>query len=199
MSIPHSVLQNLQQAGQGIHQACLTLTEAVNASASKLVSSIANDPFSPESEEAFSRIRAMARLGHDLTAIEAKLREIYDQAQKLSQPAPATVVMALAGLSRILVAKQQKPEDADDVSDKRDKSTESIMVKSSTSLTPNDLKLLNGLKGILNRKSYRRMTQAAMAEAAGIPSGSVGLSLKRLVVAGRVLIDDERGYRLARA
>ena len=196
MSIPLSVLQALQQAGQGIHKAAMTLTEAVNTSASKMVSSIASDPFSPEGEAIFAKVRAMARLGHELTAMEAKLRDLYEQAQKLSQPEPDTVVMAIAGPSRVPGAKRQKLEDADDVQDKRAKASDSIAVKSSPNLTPNDTRLLNGLKGSLSRKSFKRMTQGAMAEAAGIPSGSVGLSLKRLVAAGVVVINDDGGYKL---
>lgn len=154
------------------------MTEAVSASANEMVSSLASDPFSPQGETVFARVRAMARLGHELVTVEAKLRNLYEQARKLSKHEPAAVVRALPNLSKNSLVKLPQQELVDDVTDKREKLPRTSAEVSTAKLTSNDQKLLSGLKASLNRTSWKRMTQSAMASASGLPSGSVEISLK---------------------
>lgn len=196
MSLPISVLQSLQQAGQGIHNSSLTLTQAVSTSATRMMSSIARDPFSPDGEAVFVRVRAMARLSYELTAMESRLRELYEQAQKLSDSEPIVEVTALPSPNQVSSVSGQSHEHADDVDNKREKPAKFAGVKKTDKLTSNDLKLLNGLKASLTGKSWIRMTHSAMASASGLPSGSVGISLRKLIEAGIVMVNKEGCYRI---
>ena len=50
-------------------------------------------------------------------------------------------------------------------------------------------------QNVLDRQSFRPLTHASMAQAAGMPLGSVGISLRRLAAAG--LIRESKGsFRL---
>jgi hypothetical protein len=201
MSFPTSALHSLQQAGQGIHTAGVAITEAVNASALKMASSITSDPFSPDGEAAFTKVRSMARIGHELSAMEEKLRELFDQAQKLTGP-EAPMVLALEPAAKTGPGKRSanpaaKAEDVvDKMAEKPAAKPESTKKQKPLKMSPNDSKLLEGLKKNLSRKSWKSMTHGVMAHAAGIPSGSVGLSLKRLVQMGKLVMNADGAYRL---
>jgi hypothetical protein len=216
MALPIAALQALQQAGQGVHTASAALAEAVQISGMKVVSALASDPFSPEGEAAFTRLRSMARLSHELKVIEEKLREIFDTAEKLASGEPV-VVMSLAtantkpgssqnqlGLAAGAVTDMARPvrsgRIAEDAIDKRAAkvapAARTPKQPKALSMSPNDIKVLSGLKKSLSRKTWKAITHSAIAQASGIPAGSVGLSLKRLLQMGKVLANDSGAYKL---
>lgn len=270
MSLPAPALQSLQQAGQGVHNATVQIAEAVKSHGLKVVSSIANDPFSPEGEKVFSQLRALARLGHELNAVEEKLRELYKLAEQLSSSDATAVLVALAPAAKEItslpasavqdvVAKtpvkapvKAPVKTAPKVQDKAPvkamvkapakapakpqlKAPTEALVKVSAktvSKTPvktvaavskpapaapaapaapvvhapvarelsgNDAKILSSLKKSLNRKTWKNMTHSAIGQAAGVPAGSVGISLKRLIQGGKLAINPAGAYQLGAA
>jgi hypothetical protein len=60
-------------------------------------------------------------------------------------------------------------------------------------LSINDQLVLTFLNKSLQRKQWRRLSHSAMAQGAGIPLGSVGLALRRLMAGGHVL-EGEKGH-----
>jgi DNA-directed RNA polymerase specialized sigma24 family protein len=64
-------------------------------------------------------------------------------------------------------------------------------------LSSNDEKVLAHLKKVLDRRSWVTLTQGTIAQGAGIPLGSVGLAMRRLVAAEAVRERGKGTYRLA--
>lgn len=64
-------------------------------------------------------------------------------------------------------------------------------------LTSNDEKVLTHLRQVLDRRSWKTLTQAAIAQGAGIPLGSVSLALRRVIAAGGIREGQKGSYRLA--
>ena len=64
-------------------------------------------------------------------------------------------------------------------------------------LSSNDEKVLAHLQKVLDRRSWVTLTQGTIAQGAGIPLGSVGLAMRRLVVAEAVRERGQGSYRLA--
>ena len=201
MALPIAALRALQQAGQGVHTASAALAEAVKTNGLKVVSSIASDPFSPEGEAAFTRLRSMARLSHELKVIEEKLREIFDTAEKLAAGEPVVVMsLAAAATSPSQLGLSANTVAAEDAVDKRSNratpAAKTTKQPKALSMSPNDIKVLGGLKKSLSRKSWKAITHSSIAQASGIPAGSVGLSLKRLLQMGKLASNASGAYKL---
>ncbi|MES2941690.1 MAG: hypothetical protein V4772_02335 [Pseudomonadota bacterium] len=255
MSLPAPVLQSLQQAGQGVHNATVQIAEAVKSHGLKVVSSIANDPFSSEGEKAFGQLRTLARLGRELNGVEEKLRELYQLAEQLSASELTAVLVALAPAAKEVssssnsavqdvvaktpakTATRLKPKapakapakapvkalvkpsakaaakaPAKTVSKAPAKTAVAAPKQAAAApaaspaaapaasatrpLSGNDAKILDTLKKSLSRKSWTNMTHSAIGQAAGVPSGSIGISLKRLIQAGKLAINPAGAYQL---
>lgn len=65
--------------------------------------------------------------------------------------------------------------------------------------TTNDNKLLAFLQGALKTNEPTVMTGAAMANGSGMPLGSVGLSLKKIIATGAVKLVGRGAYQLGSA
>ena len=63
-------------------------------------------------------------------------------------------------------------------------------------MSANDEKVLAHLKQVLDRRSWKTFTHAAVAQGAGIPLGSVGLAIRRVIAAGAVREGQKGSYRL---
>lgn len=200
MSLSPPTLSVIQQAGQALHIARQAVSRAVQENAEQMVATVASQPFSPESDQAFAKLRTVARLAHELNAMEEQLKVLYASAVEMMKP-PTPVLTALAGPardSRFLSADAR--EDA-----------EEAVVKTMPSRTPkirqgqrekphrqsrNDAKVLGYLKTVLDRRSWKFLTQADIANGSDIPLGSVGLALRRLAVAGILREGNKGAYRL---
>ena len=64
-------------------------------------------------------------------------------------------------------------------------------------VSANDEKVLAYLKTVLDRRSWKAFTHAAVAQGAGIPLGSVGLAIRRVIALGTVREGQKGSYRLA--
>lgn len=65
-----------------------------------------------------------------------------------------------------------------------------------TRLSANDEKVLAYLQQVLDRRGCKTFTQTAIAQGAGIPLGSVGLAIRRVIAAGAVREGPKGIYRL---
>jgi hypothetical protein len=144
-------------------------------------------------------------LAQEVNAIEEQFKAIYQTAAELVQPETA-VLMALPHSARNKAPGRNSSSDADassveDVQVKpraAKRGRKPGTVRGASKLSVNDIKVLDFLKGVLNRKSWTQLTQAGMASGADIPLGSIGLALRRLIGLNQVIEGEKGRYKLAR-
>ena len=200
MSLSPLTLSAIQQAGQALHTARQAAARAVQENAEQMVATVARQPFSPESDRAYAQLRTVARLAQELQAMEDQLELLYSSAAEMMEP-ETPVLTALpghAGRSRSRSA--DASEDAEEavvktVPSRKSKTHEGQSQKPQRQ-SANDEKVLGYLKTVLDRRSWKSLTQASIANGSGIPLGSVGLALRRLAVAGKLREGSKGSYRL---
>jgi hypothetical protein len=211
MSVTPSTLSAIQQAGQSIDLARQSLVTAVNEHAQRVMAAVAEQPFSVDNDQLFSSWKTLSRLAQEVTAIEEQFKAIYQTAADLVQPETA-VLMALPHSARYKAPGRSSTGDAgsatvEDVTFKPRGAKRGPKPGAARSrqgaanvggLSPNDVKTLDYLKSVLNRKSWTRLTQASMASGAGLPLGSIGLALRRLITSKQVIEGQKGRYKLAR-
>ena len=209
MSISPSTLLALQKAGEGLHTARQAFAQEVQSNAGRVVGIVASEPFSSEADRAYAQLRAVTRMAHELQSIEEQLKTMYGGAAEMMQP-ETPVIVALPDHGRRSRA-HQGAGDLDEAEDvivkpalhrqspkakplrKRAKETASQPQR----LSSNDEKVLAHLQKVLDRRSWVTLTQGTIAQGAGIPLGSVGLAMRRLVAAKAVRERGKGSYRLA--
>jgi len=220
MSLSKTTLSAIQRAGQALHQATVVVSGAVREQAEHMVSTVASQPFEAEGEQAFANFKMLARLSQDLQTLEEKLRALYATASELASPemdvvtalshAPASshnsakdaAEDAIVKPARSRPARTSRPAPvtratkAGKVSKPVAKQAKVGKSASASGLTTNDSKLLVFLKTVLNRNSATRITGSAMSRGAGLPIGSVGISLKRILASGAIKKDDLGRFKL---
>ena len=208
MSISPSTLLALQKAGEGLHTAREAFAQEVQSNAGRVVGIVASEPFSSEADRAYAQLRAVARMAHELQSIEEQLKTMYGGAAEMMQP-ETPVIAALPDHGRRSRAHQGAGDlDAEDVIVKPALHRQSPKAKplrkrakeiasQPQRLSSNDEKVLAHLQKVLDRRSWVTLTQGSIAQGAGIPLGSVGLAMRRLVVAEAVRERGKGSYRLA--
>lgn len=200
MSLSQTDLATIQKAGQAVHKASETIASSLRSQAAETVASIATQPFEVESEQTIASFKVLSRLNQGLIAVEAQLRELYAAATELTNPTSQTAPAGDLASNR----KSKKAVNAG----KRDKT--SIVKKlpkvrpykkkqkgtANGALTPNDLKLLQYLQQTLKLDEWTAQTGAAMASGSGLPLGSVGLSVKKVLASGAVKAGSRGMYQL---
>lgn len=208
MSISPKTLLLLQKAGENLYAARNALAQDVQQHASRVVHMVASEPFGNDADRAYAQLRSIARMAHELQAMEEQLKTLYGSAMELAAAEPPVLV----DLSdRSPLARVQPSalgvEEAQDVQIKpvqpkqplRKKATASVTAEPARPrqrLSANDQKVLAYLKQVLDRRSWKPLTQVAIADGAGIPKGSVGLALRRVIDAGMVREGQKGNYRL---
>lgn len=195
-----------------MHEATVVVSAAVRDQAEHMVETIATLPFEPHAEQAFAQFRGLARLSQDLLTLEEQMRGIYSSATELANPA-IDVVAALPHVSS--KPRREAKAAAEDAvvkparvrrTGKTSKKAKNNAAKNNavkkpagpmpTHLTPNDTQLLDYLKTALNTTDLTPLTGTAMAAGSGLPLGSIGISIKKLMETGAVLRDGRGSYKL---
>jgi len=167
--------------------------------------------FGAESEQAFTQFRTLARLSQDLIAVEQQLQGLFATATELARPESDVVIVlpsrrstaALTEAVQDVVAKPAKVTKVAKVKAKAAKAVEKKTKKQSkkaekpAALTANDTKLLEFLRTTLKADDWTTMTGAAMSQGSGLPLGSVGVSLKKILALGSVKKGGRGSYQLA--
>lgn len=221
MSVTNATLSAIQQAGQSIDAARKALAEAVAEQAQRVMTAVAEQPFSVDNDKLFAHWKTTARLAQEVQSIEAQFKTIYETALGLAVPeTPVLTALPPAAATRAArraaydvdtsVAEdvevkpqpqKKKPKVAKAARLARAAASDlpepaAVARPAGSGLSANDTKVLDFLKTGLNRKSWRRVTQNAMAAGAGIPQGSVGLALRRLIAGGHLREDAQGSYKL---
>jgi hypothetical protein len=208
MSLAQSALLSLQRAGESLYAARQAFAHEVQMNASHVVGIVASEPFSSEADRAYARLRSIARMAHDLQSMEEQLKTLYGSAINLGSP-DVPVLVALSNQRErspassnaadgegaqdtvMKPASQKKPMKA-----KGAQKAASDPASQTPRLSGNDEAVLAYLTQVLDRRSWKTLTQATIAEGAGIPLGSVGLAVRRVVAAGLVREGQKGSYRL---
>lgn len=203
MSLSDSTIQAIQQAGQSLNAARQAVAFDVQANASKVVSLVASQPFSPENDAAYKKLRSAARMAHDLQTMEDQLSAIYTAASEIGEAQTPKMIALPVHVPASSVHRASGKADAEDVIAKpptqRKTKTPSVeQTKNTKPIIGNALKVLTYLKTVLDRRSWKPVTYATVAQEAGIPLGSIGISLKRLIEANVLVEGKNKGtFRLA--
>ena len=211
MSLSKTTLTAIQNAGQAMHEATVVVSAAVRDQAEHMVNTIATLPFESHAEQAFANFRGLARLSQDLQTLEEQMRGLYTSATELASPA-MDVVAALPHVSSKRTAEGKataedavvKPATARRSSKpvKKAKKAKSNAAADkpqsplSGHLTPNDSQLMEYLKTALNTTDLTGLTGTTMAKGSGLPLGSIGISIKKLIETGAVIRGGRGTYKL---
>ena len=199
MSLSQENLSSIQKAGQAVHGACAVIADAVRVQAESLVASVSSQPFGAESDQAIARFKTLSSLSQGLVAVEAQLKELYAIATELANPA-SDVVIVLPSPSKRSAANASAVDDVAKPAKAKKASAKVKAVKKggrkAAGLTANDTKLLSYLQGVLKSDEWMSQTGAAMAAGSGLPLGSVGVSLKKIVSSGAVKAGERGKYQL---
>jgi hypothetical protein len=200
MSLSKTTLSAIQQAGQALHKATVVVGGAVRAQAEHMVATVASQPFQAEGEQAFTNFKMLARLSQDLLSLEAQLKALYATASELASPEMDVVAALPHGFARERSAASAKQDLAEDAVIKpapvRRAKPASRKTTKAASLTANDSKLLQYLQTVLKTGQTGAITGAQMAKGAGLPLGSVGISLKKVIASGAVRQSGRGKYQL---
>lgn len=208
MSISPKTLLLLQKAGENLYAARNALAQDVQQHASRVVHMVASEPFGNDADRAYAQLRSIARMAHELQAMEEQLKTLYGSAMELAAAEPPVLVDLSDRSPRARVQPSALGvEEAQDVQIKpvqpkqplRKKATASVTAEPARPrqrLSANDQKVLAYLKQVLDRRSWKPLTQVAIADGAGIPKGSVDLALRRVIDAGMVREGQKGNYRL---
>ena len=198
MALSQSNLAALQQAGQATYNASKLIAEAMHLQAQELVAHVASQPFHSDSEQAFAQFKALAALSHDLQSLETQMRALYARAAELASP-----LMDVLESPRRLVAHASSNVTAVDAIVKpareRKAGARNHPVTASATprvLTANDTRLLDYLRQALRRDQWTGLTGSAMATGSGLPLGSVGISLSKILGAKLVRRGKRGMYQL---
>lgn len=187
MSLSQSHLAAIQQAGQALHNATQVISESVRTQAQNMVALVASQPFQNDSEQALGQFRLLARLNQELQAMELQLRGLYAAAEELASP-----VMDVIGDQHRLTTHATSNATVEDAVIKPARGGGKRQTRAT-----NEAKVLAFLQGRLKTDTWTALTGAAMAQGAGLPIGSIGISLNKVLASGAVIRGARGMYRLA--
>ena len=216
MSLSKTTLSAIQQAGQALHKATVVVADAVRAQAEHMVATVANQPFQAEGEQAFTNFKMLARLSQDLLSLEEQLKTLYATASDLASPEMDVVAAlpqsskriraeasAFADVAEDVVVKQATTRRAKPVSKSAGKPAAKQAPKAAskraakaTTLTANDNKVLEFMKSVLKPGEASAITGLVISKGAGLPLGSVGISVKKVLASGAVKKSGRGSYIL---
>ncbi len=218
MALSPKLLSLMQKAGTAVFNADAALKEAVSESAQKVSEALTKNPFHAIDDSHYANWKSAARISQALSAIEAELKSLYAVASDLpankgvtiALPAPSnnsslndaleviqsidvTDVVAKRGPRKLKAAKKQGRSVAKKVA----KGT-TTRTKRSGGLD-NTAKVLGHLQTVLNDQSFTKLNQSSVAEAIGLPKGSIGASVKKLLKDGKLVQGEGKEFKLASA
>ena len=177
MSLSSTELSSIQQAGVALHYASQSVAQALRTQAQSLVERVTSHPLPADGDQVFTPFRMLAGLSHELGEIEQRMQQLYRDASELQHDEKMPVVPASRRSALVKAERLRRKPDP-------------------VKLSPNDVKVLAYLRSVLNTSDYTPLTGAVVAAGAGLPKGSVGISLTRVIASGAIRRGDGGGYQL---
>lgn len=217
MSLTQSTLAAIQKAGSAAFVADTKLKHAVKEYAGRVNKSMLENPFHLGNDTLFQNWKIVARLSQTLSLIEEELRKAYqsasgliddDQSNLMQVPALAAPTLAAGG--RAIAQADMAPTDVvakpkRNIRSRRTSARKAGQSKTRVAGVPgerlglkgNPAKLMEYLERELSVSEFTSIHQTSVANKIGIPIGSIGAALKKLVELGRVVADQEGKVKLA--
>jgi hypothetical protein len=186
MSLSLKNLSSIQRIGQAVHDSSEAIAAIVRTQAESMVASMSTAPFSAESELLIARFKTLSKLSQGLAAVETQLQELYGVAADLANPASDVIV--LPSIAKRKVVSNSAVVDVTAKTSMPPKTTKMGRKGKGkgVALTANDNKLLVYLQSALKSGEATAITGNVMSADSGLPLGSLGLSLKKVIASGAV-------------
>jgi hypothetical protein len=192
MSITQKVLATVQKAGNAVHDANDAVDKAAKAASMRLMATMNSQQLSGSADREFARWKSIARVLEELQEVEVRMVDIYQRLGSMVE-AETEVLVPLPRLSH-----QERMVSSDqsvvDVESKPASTpvTSRTGKKAKHTLSRNDKTMMKFLTSRLNRKAPTALRQRDMSAATGIPPGSIGGTIARLVKNG-LITEPSRG------
>ena len=175
MPLSSDEISTIQNAGVALHRASATIAEALRLQAERMVKLVALQPFQTESEQALTQFKTLAGLSQELKVQEERLRGLYASAEELLQ-----------GPRRTPSVSHSRASAEKGVSRKARNKLPRKPPNGAGPLSANDMKVLQYFQKILKPGEWLPLTGSVIAVGSGLPKGSVGISVTRVVASGAV-------------
>lgn len=203
VTIPPKVITSLQSAGASVFQADAELKAAVKEHSAQVQASVMANPFDVGNDAMFEEWKAVARMSQAISQIEKDLRTLYSAMTDgglVTHIETTRIASSSTAIGQPIALLQEVT--ATDVVAKRP--SRNIAGKlplhargnPEPALTGNALKVFSYLSKTLDATSYQKQNIAAVARAAGVPNGSMDITLKKLVRDGFLVEGDKGHYKL---
>jgi len=202
MPLLPKTLDAIQTAGATAFKADALLKDAVKDYAAQVQSAMSQNPFDAVNDNLFEDWKSVCRLSQAMAQIEVELRNIYAAAAGLQTPAltaPKTKSRAApvaATATTLEVVTQVEAVDVVAKKPRKIKRKITQKAKSTGPLPSNATTLLAHLTRLLNPNSFEKVNQSSIALDIGMPKGSIGASMIKLVKEGFLAQDPALGFKL---
>ena len=205
MPLPHQTLVAIQSAGAAIFAADMQLRTSVQDYAEQVKTAMQQNPFDLGNDSLFEDWKTAARLSQAISAIEVEFKKIYGAAADLSSGSGTTLTMQ--ALSAPSAASSQELEllreihATDAVIKRPHRNVRKGTARQSATPKPlrgNAAKVLDRMRQLLNHRSFVKVNQSALALEVGLPKGSIGASMTKLLQTGYIVQGPAGGFKLDR-
>lgn len=206
MALPVKTLATIQAAGAAIYAADAALKDAVQSYAEQVKLAMAVNPFDMGNDSLFDDWKTVARLSRAVGQVEAEFQKIYNAATDLSAGAiPAVLSMPSLTAPQATATNDltmvQEIEATDAVIKKIPKKIKAAgkakpAASKPTSLSGNSAKVLARLLNMLNSNHFVKINRAAVGAEIGLPKGSIGASITKLLETGHLIEGGIGEYKL---
>lgn len=209
MTIPSATLNQIQQAGQSIHDTHQALIKAATQCGQDLIAAMAQQPFGLENDKLYVQCKTISRMAQEVQAIEAQFCGIYEAAAGLvTAETPVIVALTHTSARHSTPRKSVDVEEAKVVTAPKEKAptTRSSGKKipvgqpkpKPPKLTANEKSLFKVLSSVYSKREFKSPpSQSQLADSSGLPKGSIGFTLKQLVSKGVIVEGPGPQYKLA--
>ena len=206
MALPAQTLATIQAAGAAIYAADAALKEAVQSYAEQVKLAMAENPFDMGNDSLFDDWKTVARLSRAVGQVEAEFQKIYNAATDLSAGAVPTVLtmpsLTAPQASATSDLTMVREIDATDAVIKKTPKKIKAAAKAKpaapqpASLGGNSAKVLARLLDNLNPNHFVKINRAAIGAEIGLPKGSIGASIAKLIATGHLIEGGVGEYKL---
>ena len=197
MALPAQTLATIQAAGAAIYAADAALKQAVQSYADQVKLAMTDNPFDMANDSLFDDWKTVARLSRAVGQVEAEFQKIYSAASDLSAGS-ISAVLTMPSLAAPQVkgngdlAMVQDIDATDAVIKKLPKKIKPTakvkpVATHPTSLSGNSAKVLARLLEVLNPNDFVKINRAAVGAEIGLPKGSIGSSISKLIDTGHLI------------
>lgn len=201
MTLSNRVLSSIQTAGASVHAAEAEIKKTVQAYEEQVKLTMRENPFDANGKNLFESWKATALLAQGIARMEFEFQRLYRAAQEIVLD-PSSAITLLTSENAMTVKKLSGRRSTKDLAPRSrrvrgvsaGKSANSSKSSAPGELRGNAARVLERLQKLLaNQDDFVKINRAAIASEVGLPKGSIGASIDKLVQTGH-LIEGAPGY-----